>query len=88
MNESYYIVYDDFKIHWFMRKEVADRRNLQAIKNHIARYPYLKSEEVYLNTETVRKIKKSLVEPSFAVLNLIRTENPEIQPIQFPDTLY
>ena len=88
MNESYYIVYDDFKVHWFMRKEIADKRNLQAIKNHLTRYSYLKNEEIFLNTETVKKVKRSLVGPMFAILTLIRKDNPYVQPIQFPDTLY
>tara|TARA_Y100000310_G_C20645094_1_gene796087 strand:- start:1763 stop:2029 length:267 start_codon:yes stop_codon:yes gene_type:complete len=88
MSESYYVVYDEYKIHWFMRKEAADKRNLQAIKNHITKFPNLKSEEVILSNAAVRKVKRSLIGPSFAVVLLLRKENPYVQSIYFPDTLY
>ena len=83
MFKEFYLVYDQYRIHWFMNKEKADTRNLQAIKRKLEKNPKLIAEEISLKEETLQKIKRLLTGPSFAIITMIRKENPNVKEILF-----
>lgn len=84
MTETYYVLHDQKRIHWFLKKEKADERNLQAIKNHIQNFPDLIAKEISLTKELEKKIKNLLLKSSKKAIELI--EAIEITKlIQFPE---
>ena len=88
MNEqTYYTLYDQKRIHWFLKKEKTDERNLKAIKNHIKNFPDIIAKEVLLTEELERKIKNLLLKSSRKAIELIEATNIISKPIEFPEEL-
>ena len=84
---EFYILYDDKRIHWFSRKDKADKRNLRAIKNQIDSLPNITGKEVSLSTAQEIIIKRMLLKPSKEVVFILETEKPPAKPISFPEDL-
>ena len=82
---AFYILYDNNRIHWFLKKEKADKRNLRAIKGQIDSLPEIVAKEVYLNKRQEIQIKRMLLKPSEEIIFLLETEKPPAKPIDYPE---
>jgi len=89
MGELYYIIYSEElrKIYWFMRKEKADKANLNAMQRYenTSKTPVI-GKEIYLSQNNATKIKSLLGKNQmWAALELIEKENPNAILIEYPN---
>lgn len=89
MGDLYYIVYCDEqkRIYWFMRKDKADDANLRAIQRYIENHKKdIFGQEILLKEDKANKVKQLLAKNSmWAALEIIKKENPNASPIQYPE---
>jgi ribosomal protein L15 len=79
------MLYDQKRIHWFLKKEKTDERNLQAIKNYIRNFPNIIAKEILLTGELERKVKSLLLKSSKKAIELIEATTIISKPIEFPE---
>ena len=80
----YYIIYDQKRVHWFIKKENTNERNLEAIQRKLFSNKNLIDEEVVLSKSNESRIKTTLLGSLDSTLKIIREENPHRLPIYFP----
>ena len=71
-----------------MQKKRANLANLLAMKSYVDNHKELLSaEEIFLSTKNAISVKFYLGEDSSIAIKLIKIENPDETPIEYPDNL-